>query len=228
MNSPLLVTHRSFVNMPYTSERQLLLSDLTKLISFAAMDDNEEEEEEAALLYCLVAESRYLSGGERRYRSNHFFLQSFSLMAETEFRQLFRTSRQGFLAVLEQIETHPVFTNSSTCSQTAPAWQLAVALCRLGSNGTGASVGKMQAIFGIGMGTVGLFTNRVITALLAVKRRWVAWPDAERRSEIGRVMKQEGFPGCVGFIDGTTIPLSQKPKIDGEVYFDRKKRYVFK
>jgi hypothetical protein len=40
-------------------------------------------------------------------------------------------------------------------------------------------------------------------------------------------MRQEGFPGCVGFIDGTMIPLSQKPKINGEVYFDRKKRYVF-
>src|SRR6184192_845590 len=101
--------------------------------------------------------------------------------------------------------------NSLTCSQTTPAWQLAVALCRLGSNGTGASIGKMQAIFGIGIGTVGLFTNRIITVLLTVKRQWVTWPDAEQRREISQVMRQEGFPGCVRFIDGTTIPLSQKP-----------------
>ena len=132
-------------------------------------------------------------------------------MAETEFRQLFRTSRQGFFAVLEQIKDHPVFTNNSACPQTAPAWQLAVALCRLGSNGTGTGVRKMQTIFGIGIGTVGLFTNRVITALLAVKHRWVAWPDAERRREIGGVMRQEGFLVVLGSSMGqrSRYPRSQ-------------------
>ncbi|KAL6533351.1 hypothetical protein OROMI_027463 [Orobanche minor] len=29
-------------------------------------------------------------------------------------------------------------------------------------------------------------------------------------------MEMEGFPGCVGFVDGTTIPLSEKPSLDGE------------
>lgn len=82
----------------------------------------------------------------------------------------------------------------------------------------------MQAIFQIGTGTSTLFTKRVVKALLGVLREWIVWPDVERRREIGRVMREEGFPGCVGFIDGTTIPLSQKPAIDGEVYFDRKKR----
>ncbi|OWZ21276.1 hypothetical protein PHMEG_0004186 [Phytophthora megakarya] len=38
-------------------------------------------------------------------------------------------------------------------------------------------------------------------------------------------MEREGFPGCVGFIDWTTIPLAQKPAVDGECYFDRKHRY---
>ena len=40
-------------------------------------------------------------------------------------------------------------------------------------------------------------------------------------------METEGFPGCVGFVDGTTFPLSQKPAIDGQIYYDRKKRYAF-
>ena len=38
-------------------------------------------------------------------------------------------------------------------------------------------------------------------------------------------MKTEGFEGCIGFVDGTTIPLYQWPGIDGKVYWDRKKRY---
>ena len=38
-------------------------------------------------------------------------------------------------------------------------------------------------------------------------------------------MRKEGFPGCVGFVDGTTIPMFQRLGFDGEVFFDRKKRY---
>ena len=38
-------------------------------------------------------------------------------------------------------------------------------------------------------------------------------------------MKNEGFEGCVGFVDGTTFPIYQRPGYDGEVFFDRKKRY---
>jgi hypothetical protein len=37
-------------------------------------------------------------------------------------------------------------------------------------------------------------------------------------------MQEEGFPGCVGFVDGETIPLIQKPPIGGHHYFFCKKR----
>jgi hypothetical protein len=37
-------------------------------------------------------------------------------------------------------------------------------------------------------------------------------------------MQEEGFPGCVGFVDGKTILLSQKPPTDGNHYFDGKNR----
>lgn len=35
-----------------------------------------------------------------------------------------------------------------------------------------------------------------------------------------------GFKGCVGFIDGTTIPLSQRPGEDDRSFFDRKHRSI--
>lgn len=38
-------------------------------------------------------------------------------------------------------------------------------------------------------------------------------------------MSLGGFPGCVGFIDGTTFPMYQRAGVDGETFFDRKKRY---
>lgn len=37
-------------------------------------------------------------------------------------------------------------------------------------------------------------------------------------------MTLEGFLGCIGFVDVTTIPLAQKTARDGETYYDRKCR----
>jgi hypothetical protein len=43
-----------------------------------------------------------------------------------------------------------------------------------------------------------------------------SWPSQKERQELSEVMQSEGFPGCIGFIDGTTIPLSQKPPVVGK------------
>ncbi|MBW0591120.1 hypothetical protein O181_130835 [Austropuccinia psidii MF-1] len=53
----------------------------------------------------------------------------------------------------------------------------------------------------------------------------LCWPNADRQQEISMQLAGEGFPGCVGFLDGTCIPLFQRPGVDGEVFFDRKSRY---
>jgi hypothetical protein len=103
--------------------------------------------------------------------------------------------------------------------------QLALTLERLGSNGNGASVGRFSRNLNVGRGTVIKASRRVIRAINDLSARFLLWPDTERRREISGVMKAEGFEGCVGFVDGTTIPLYQRPSIDGEVFFDRKKRY---
>jgi hypothetical protein len=145
-------------------------------------------------------------------------------LPEPEFHQVTCTSRQGFISLLGLIQENPVFYNNSACPQTSPTWQLAVALARLGQNGNGASIGQIQRIFGVGAGTVCLFTKRIIKALLMCRMQWLTWPSAQQRLEITRVLQDEGFFGCVGFVDGTTIPLAQRPAIDAETYWDRKKR----
>lgn len=50
-------------------------------------------------------------------------------------------------------------------------------------------------------------------------------PGPEQRTEISQVMSLKGFPGCVGFIDGTTFPIYPRPGIDGETFFEQKNRY---
>jgi len=37
---------------------------------------------------------------------------------------------------------------------------------------------------------------------------------------------QTGFPGCVGFLDGTDMTLQYGPSFHGETYFNRKKKYA--
>ncbi|KAF9367713.1 hypothetical protein CPB97_005385, partial [Podila verticillata] len=59
-------------------------------------------------------------------------MERFSSLSDDEFQSMFRTSQMGFSALLAQVQDHPVFSNNSTCSQTHPAWQLAVALAWLG------------------------------------------------------------------------------------------------
>jgi len=191
---------------------------------FADADDDEEALKELVQLLNLLSGSRFVNDRVLRIRDDHFFRQKFEHLNSDEFKSTFRTSRQGFFALVGLLEGHHVFHNRSTCSQLSPAWQIAVALARFGGGGNGSSVMSKQVLTGLATGTINKYTERVITALMSVKNEWIQWPDEQRRQEISDVLSLEGFPGCIGFVDGTTIPLAQKPALNGETYFDRKKR----
>ncbi|KAI8449228.1 hypothetical protein BY996DRAFT_6492418 [Phakopsora pachyrhizi] len=98
--------------------------------------------------------------------------------------------------------------------------QLAIGLCRLGSNKNGASIGKIQMTFGVGAGTIGDYTKKIIQAILNLKYQLVMWPSKDECKGSSQVMQLEGFPKCIGFVDRTTILLSQKPALNGNFYFD--------
>ncbi len=54
----------------------------------------------------------------------------------------------------------------------------------------------------------------------------MAWPNASQRAEIASRMEEEyGIPDCIGIVDGTDLIFSERPSIDGEVYFNRKHKY---
>ncbi|KAL3686129.1 hypothetical protein R1sor_004151 [Riccia sorocarpa] len=71
------------------------------------------------------------------------------------------------------------------------------------------------------------YTGRVMIALRDKLRDHVSWPTASERRRITTAFAEKGFPGCVGLIDGTLIPLSQRPHDGGQVYYDRKNRYSY-
>lgn len=61
--------------------------------------------------------------------------------------------------------------------------------------------------------------------MISISSDWIKWPNEDERAQHGQQMRREGFPGCVGFVGGTTLPLAFRPSLEGSCYYDRKKRY---
>lgn len=154
-----------------------------------------------------------------------FSVDDMLAMRSTDFRHAMRTTPACFEAVLRLIEDHPVFFSTSRNPPPSVEHQLAMTLERLGSNGNGASLTRISRYYKMSIGCVVTSTRRVVKAINDRGAGYLAWPDKDRREEISEVLAENGFPQCVGFVDGTTIPLHQKPGKDGEVFWDRKKDY---
>ena len=97
---------------------------------------------------------------------------------------------------------------------------------RLGCDGNGASIGKFAQHHGVSHGSIVNFTSRVFEALLSLHDNVIWWPRAEERAAISRRFASSyGLPNAVGIVDGTPVHFSQKPAVDGEVFYTRKGRY---
>jgi hypothetical protein len=184
-----------------------------------------DEEEDWSNYVTSISTTRYLEPRFRAPLASPFNLKDMLRDRRTDFRQAMRTSPEGFAALLAMIQNHPVFFSTSRNPPPPVEHQLAITLERLGSNGNGASVGRFARNYKVGRGTVINCTRRVIEAVLDRGKTYLKWPNSERRQAISHVLSQDGFPACVGFVDGTTIPLFQRPGLDGEVFFDRKHNY---
>lgn len=53
----------------------------------------------------------------------------------------------------------------------------------------------------------------------------ITWPAPSECVSISIEVAKKGFRKCVSLMDGTTLPLTQRPKVDVEVYYDQIKRY---
>jgi len=148
-------------------------------------------------------------------------------MSEDRFMAFFRMKRNSFNQLLMLIRNDSIFQNESRNPQASPAIQVATMLYFLGFNGMSTVRGAAQ--LGIGEGTTRLYCNRSISALLRLLPRLIKWPEPESREfwdmRIG-IERESGFPGCVGFLDGTDMILRYGPSYHGETYFNRKKQYA--
>ncbi|MBW0524134.1 hypothetical protein O181_063849 [Austropuccinia psidii MF-1] len=211
--------------MPKASQRLPLLQTLNSLQFINALNyDSDSDIQEDIMLLDMITSQRYIIFC-RRYPSHYMYtINDLQTLSSEKFQKICRTTHESFEKLVAQIQDDKAFQNSSQSKQCNPAIQLAVELSIPGSNGNGATLGKIRMIFGISHGAIVLYTQRVIQILMKLKRKVIVWPKIEQQREMSQVMQAEGFPGCIGFIDGSIIPLSQCPPSDGEAYFDCKKR----
>ena len=102
-----------------------------------------------------------------------------------------------------------------------------VAMRYFGSMGSAASRLNIKNGLGIGKGTVDLYLERTVTALLAIEPDVLFWPGPEERTEISARIKDTWFfPKAVNIKDGTHLGLLTKPIIQPKDYFSRKSAYA--
>jgi len=136
-------------------------------------------------------------------------------------------SGASFGQLANVIQEYQIFHNDSHNPQISPSIQLATTLYILGSYSS--STVRAAAQLGIGEGTAYLYLQHCMIALIHLSTRYIQWPvpgneDFKRRRT--EIEEESGFPGCVGFLDGTDIVLPYAPSFHGETYFNQKKHYV--
>lgn len=147
--------------------------------------------------------------------------------SERNFRKFARMSKNNFNQLVTLIKDDLVFHNNSLVPQSPVEWQLLLTLCQLGLSGNGGSAYMIGQMFAMSEGSVHNFTRRCFEAILKLKDDYVHWPDQEEQNHIKwQIGRKSFFKDCVGFIDGTLIPLSRAPKINPEDFWTRKHTYA--
>lgn len=213
--------------MPKKSDKQLLMQDLEQMLNLLILSRRTKTGTFKSLLqmYEMCRMARVINPIDPVPKFEGLTRHIFEY-PPNEFKQIVRMSKETFRKILPLISGHPVFHSNSQHKQPEAWVQLAVVLELLGADGNGASVGRFAREAGVSVGTIVSYKNRVFTAILAIKDQFVQWPNQVERQFISeRFDNNYGIPGAVGIVDGTHIYFSQKPHIDGEVYFSRKCRY---
>ncbi|KDQ48956.1 hypothetical protein JAAARDRAFT_128009 [Jaapia argillacea MUCL 33604] len=157
-------------------------------------------------------------------------LTSQKLQRPDQFREALRVTPATFDEMVKELTIDPVFSNNSQNAQLPVETQLAITLYRFGHNGNGASLQQIANWAGVGKGTIDLVTQRVMKAVLSRRfmEKAVPFPTVEEKQKAkawvqSRSCKAWRDGWCL--VDGTLIPLYDKPFWYGESYFDRKSNY---
>ncbi|KAE9388172.1 hypothetical protein BT96DRAFT_836701 [Gymnopus androsaceus JB14] len=159
-----------------------------------------------------------------------FILRKTKHTQPAEFCQDIRISPYTFDCLVQCIENDSVFTSGSDNSQMPVENQLAITLYRFGHYGNAAGLSKVSRWAGVGKGTVLMTTRRVMTVLLRPDfvEENLRMPTEEEKKQAKDWVEKHSCSGwrngwCL--VDGTLVPLFNRPHWFGESYFDRKSNY---
>ena len=233
-----------FQPMPRTSNRYKLISSAEKEIVkrcyrahlrlLLSLSDPVEDYQDQTFLkfFKQMHSTRYFTRSAYRSRRvrldwNEYLNPESEFINDDEFLRLFRVSRNSFNLLLAEMERSPVFNKSHKFKKPRPVFQqLLVFLYRVGRFGSSGSCHEVGLFFGIATGSVRNYVANVVEALKMMEPEVVYWPSDEERQEMKTRLSPTGFRHCVGFADGTLIPLTTKPKIFHECYYCRKHFYA--
>ncbi|XP_046567601.1 putative nuclease HARBI1 [Haliotis rubra] len=135
------------------------------------------------------------------------------------FSEHFRVSRHTFDILLEYIEPSISRHNRGGNHPVPPEKQLYIFLWYLSNL---CSMREVSQLFDVSMSTVHKVVTNTSKVIASLQNRMIRWPDEQRRAEIAATVQQNsGFPGVVGFLDGTHIRLSSPIGQDRD-YYNRK------
>ena len=203
-------------------------SDLDDLLAIEEEEDNQYLAIEEA-----VRSERYLFRAKNyRDRSDAFdfsdcLSEKSKRFNDDDFLSHFRVSRSSFCTIADLLAKSDCFWCFPGKRKKASVEKhLLVFLRRLGCEGVEGSRVSLASFFGIGKGTVDLYVERVVDALLELKDKVVIWPKGEKKETLKREIKCNfGFQRCIGIIDGTIIILNDRPLKFGDSYWCRKHCY---
>ncbi|MBW0571386.1 hypothetical protein O181_111101 [Austropuccinia psidii MF-1] len=133
--------------MPKALKRLPLLQTLNSLQFINALNsDSDSDIQEDMILLDIITSQRYINPF-RRYPSHYMYtMDDLQTLSSKKFLQLCRTTHESFEKLVAQIQDDKTYQNSSQNKQCNPAIQLAGALSRLGSNGNGAALGRIEML----------------------------------------------------------------------------------
>jgi len=190
-------------------------------------DEYEEDLEDLLDVREAITSNRYLLPRSNVEKHDTNILETYIReYSDTTFLSLFRMHRESFWQVVEILAVaggQDYWVQTKTGRPSRPIYQqIAVVLYVLG--GGGSTGERTRLALNIGKGAVLAYTWRTVNLLATLVPTYIRWPHSvEHPVQSG----QRVFSRCIGFLDGTNIILRNKPTVDPEAYFSRKKNYGF-
>jgi hypothetical protein len=212
--------------MPRLSERGKVLLDLRNLQESVILHSTGEERvalfNQLMELELQVCSSRYLCR-PIRYKpvpSNRSFER---WVSDFKIHHYCHMHRPAFDFIYSLVVRVWIVEPLAIRHQRSIRFQVFVALARLSSSDPGSTIAKLECTFGLSHGSVLIFAERFIAAMLTFEKRFVRWPSAKRRRQLGEYGATAfGFDGLIGSMDGTHFYLKRSPRFScfPEAYHD--------